>query len=62
MEFGEAATPTNQRVVRTKSDPIRVRGRCRRQVDGTVGLPRAPEMPCVPRQFTIGATFGHHDG
>ena len=26
-----------------------VKGGCRRQADGTAGLPPAPEMPCVPR-------------
>jgi len=30
-----------------------VSGGCRRQVDGTAGLPSAPEMPCAPRQLRL---------
>jgi hypothetical protein len=30
-----------------------VKGGCRRQVDGTAGLPSAPEMPCAPRQLRL---------
>src|ERR1700730_8983921 len=28
-------------------------GGCRRQVDGTTGLPSAPEMPCAPTQLRL---------
>jgi len=28
-------------------------GGCRLQVDGTAGLPSAPEMPCAPRQLRL---------
>ena len=41
MESGEAATPTNQRIMR---GPIRVKGGCHRQADTAAGLPSAPEM------------------
>jgi hypothetical protein len=30
-----------------------VRGGCRCQVDGTAGLPSAPEMPCAPGQLRL---------
>ena len=30
-----------------------VKGGCRHQVDGTAGLPSAPEMPCAPRQLRL---------
>jgi hypothetical protein len=33
--------------------PLWVKGGCRRQVDGTSGLPSAPEMPCAPRQLRL---------
>jgi hypothetical protein len=33
--------------------PLWVKGGCRRQVDGTAGLPSAPEMPCAPRQLRL---------
>src|ERR1700720_3013575 len=35
--------------------PEWVKGGCRRQADGTAGLPPAPEMPCAPRAVTLGA-------
>ena len=38
---------------------LRLRGGCRRQVDGTAGLPSAPEMSCAPQAVTFVATFGH---
>src|ERR1700720_637495 len=38
--------------------PEWVKGGCRRQADGTAGLPPAPEMPCAPRAVTLGATSG----
>jgi hypothetical protein len=28
-------------------------GRLRHQVDGTAGLPSAPDMPCAPRQLRL---------
>ena len=30
-----------------------VTGGCRRQVDGTAGLPSAPEMPCAPGSLRL---------
>jgi hypothetical protein len=36
-----------------RSRPKWVTGGCRRQVDGTAGLPSAPEMPCAPRQLRL---------
>src|SRR6266852_5086680 len=30
---------------------LRVKGGCRRQADGTAGLPSAPEMPCAPGSY-----------
>jgi hypothetical protein len=33
--------------------PLRVKGGCRRQVDGAAGLRSAPEMPCAPRQLRL---------
>jgi len=38
--------------------PEWVKGGCRRQADGTAGLPPAPEMPCAPRAVTLGANLG----
>ena len=35
-----------------------VKGGCRRQVDGTAGLPSAPEMPCAPRQLRLAPNIG----
>ena len=32
---------------------FRVKGGCRRQVDGTAGPPSAPEMPFAPRQLRL---------
>ena len=29
------------------------KGGCRRQADGTAGLPSAPEIPCAPRQLRL---------
>src|ERR1700720_3662891 len=40
--------------------PEWVKGGCRRQADGTAGLPPAPEMPCAPRAVTLGANSGPH--
>jgi len=33
--------------------PLRVKGGCGRQVDGTAGLPSASEMPCAPSQLRL---------
>src|ERR1700747_3327490 len=30
-----------------------VKGGCHPEVDGTAGLPSAPEMPCAPRQLRL---------
>jgi len=30
-----------------------VKGGCRRQVDGTAGMPSAPEMPCARKQLRL---------
>ena len=38
---------------RRQLGPLRVKGGCRRQVDGTAGLPSAPEMPCARRQLRL---------
>jgi hypothetical protein len=38
----------------------RFKGGCRRQVDGTAGLPPAPEMPGAPLAVTLGAITGPH--
>src|SRR6516162_9791579 len=45
--------PTNQPnlLQRTAAPYIWVTGGCRRQVDGTAGMPSAPELPCVPKQL-----------
>src|SRR4029077_6508157 len=37
----------------TAPHPDSTKGGCRRQVDGTVGLPSAPEMPCAPGQLHL---------
>jgi hypothetical protein len=36
---------------RTAAPYIWVKGGCRRQADGTAGLPSAPEMPCAPGSY-----------
>jgi hypothetical protein len=40
-------------VVVVSLGPNWVKGGCRRQVDGTAGLPSAPEMPCASRQARL---------
>jgi hypothetical protein len=35
------------------ANSLRVKGGCRRQVDGAAGLRSAPEMPCAPRQLRL---------
>src|SRR5258705_5238453 len=42
--------------------PDSTKGGCRRQADGTAGLPPAPEMPCAPRAVTLGARSGRSEG
>ena len=48
-----AAAPSRNSADREVEDSFRVKGGCRRQVDGTAGLPSAPEMPCAPRQLRL---------
>jgi hypothetical protein len=36
-----------------KESPVRVKGGCRHQVDGTAGLPSAPEMPLCAQPLCL---------
>jgi hypothetical protein len=42
-------SPLGDLPVRRRESQLGVKGGYRRQVDGTAGLPSAPEMPCAPR-------------
>ena len=45
------ATPVEH--VSSDERPLWVMGGCRRQADGTAGLPPAPEMLCAPRWLRL---------
>jgi len=56
---GRLASPTSAVRYIRREGRLWVKGGCRRQVDGAVGLPSTPEMPCAAQAVTLGAMSGH---